>query len=380
MRNNEIEIRFDGDHGVRLAALGSRGLAAVAAVCVALSMGACYEGGDFEDAEVFELESPPDDLVLGDEDEPPEPDADEPGTSQATCGPTMSRFPTNTAHNIGYDHASCGTGTCEISCPDQNANSDHHNGIDIFAFHGAELAAVADGQIVASSWNSERSGLRVRLRDACGWEYYYGHLEDSFVHVGQWVKAGEVIGSMGNSGSRSDGSAYSTHLHFNASADGGYYDDKGGINATDLLKATSATACGGAAPPAPPAGGGGAGEPPPPPPPEGCGVLLPGESLAPNEKLLSCDGRFQLQMQTDGNLVLRVVDYVGLWDSKTYGNSPSGLVMQDDGNLVVYSTEGTALWHIGTHGNPGAYLRLQDDGNLVVYRGAQALWNTGTNE
>lgn len=349
----------------------------LAATGLALGASGCYEGIDYDNPEGLAEDELPDELAVGDEGPVPEPaDDDAPDTSQATCAPQMVHSPHTTAHNIGYDNKSCGTGTCEISCPDVNANSDHHNGIDTFAWHGAELAAVADGTIVAVGWASERSGLRVRLRDSCGWEYYYGHLEDAFVQKGDTVKAGEIIATMGNSGKRSDGSPYSPHLHFNVSYDGGYYDHSGGIDATDLLKATSATACGGAAPTPPPAGGDDA-DPPPPPPP-GCGTMTAGDVLAPNERLLSCDGTYQLQMQTDGNLVLRVVDYVGLWDSKTHGNTPSGLAMQEDGNLVVYATDGTALWHAGTHGNPGAYLHLQDDGNLVIYRNGVALWHTGT--
>jgi|GEM_PF-1793820 len=351
-----------------------------AATGLALGAGGCYEGIDYDNPEGLEQDELPNELAVGDEGPAPEPDGDIPDTSQINCDPQMVHSPHTTAHNIGYDNKSCGTGTCEISCPDVNANSDHHNGIDTFAFHGAELAAVADGQIVAVGWASERSGLRVRLRDSCGWEYYYGHLEDSFVKKGDWVKAGEIIATLGNSGTRSDGSPYSPHLHFNMSYDGGYYDGEGGINATPWLKATSATACDGGAPPPPSGDAGGAAEPPPPPPPPGCGILKAGDALAPNDRLLSCDGRFQLQMQTDGNLVLRVVDYVGLWDSKTHGNPPSGLVMQDDGNLVVYATDGSPLWHAQTHGNPGAYLHLQDDGNLVIYRDGVPLWNTGTHQ
>jgi hypothetical protein len=84
-----------------------------------------------------------------------------------------------------------------------------------------------------------------------------------------------------------------------------------------------------------------------------------------------------MQLQTDGNIVVRIVDYVALWSSATHGTSPSGLAMQEDGNLVLYATDDHALWHAGTHGHPGAFTVLQDDGNLVVYQGSQPLWNTG---
>ena len=168
-------------------------------------------------------------------------------TGQAvTCAARMWRFPVNGPHNIGYDAASCGSGTCATTCPDAHANSDWngsagHHGIDVFAHRGAELVAVADGTIVRVGVASSTSGLRVRLRDACGWEYYYGHLESAAVSQGQHVSAGQVIGYMGNSGTSG------VHLHFNVSADGAYSND---INPFNLLSSTSATAC--PAPPPPP--------------------------------------------------------------------------------------------------------------------------------
>jgi hypothetical protein len=167
-------------------------------------------------------------------------------TSKAiSCWPEMSRFPVNAPHNIGYDGASCGSGTCEISCPDQNANSDYggpHHGIDVFAYHRAPIVAVASGTIQRVGWPSSTSGLRVTLSDGCGWWYYYGHLDEAVVSEGQWVEAGQLIGFMGNSG------APSTHLHFNVSPDGNYYAD---IDPFGLLEATSGSSC--APPPPPPA-------------------------------------------------------------------------------------------------------------------------------
>src|SRR5687767_8766329 len=80
---------------------------------------------------------------------------------RVSCDPQMDVFPVDGAHNIGYDASSCGTGTCEISCPDVNANSDwggSHHGIDVFAWHRAPLVAVADGEVVAVGTVSATSG------------------------------------------------------------------------------------------------------------------------------------------------------------------------------------------------------------------------------
>lgn len=153
--------------------------------------------------------------------------------------PQMVHFPVEAPHNIGYDNASCGTGTCEVSCPDGHANSDWngpagHHGIDIFAHYQAELVAVADAQVVAVGVVSDTSGIRVRIRDACGWEYYYGHLDEALVQVGDTLAPGDVLGTMGATGTQS------VHLHFNVSFDGQYSDD---IDPFALLDTTSPTAC-----------------------------------------------------------------------------------------------------------------------------------------
>jgi hypothetical protein len=321
---------------------------------VLLTMGGCYEGmepervGDADEVSDLDVE-PLDGPVL-----------------PVTCGPQMTVFPVAAAHNIGYDHASCGTGTCAISCPDANANSDwsahDHQGIDVFAFQRAPMVAVASGTIRKVGVVSNTSGLRVRLRDDCGWEYYYGHLDEAVVSEGQRVDAGQLIGFMGKTGTGS------THLHFNVSPDGGYSND---INPFDLLKATSPTACGAAVPPAP--------EPPAPEPPatdggQPCAVLAPDQALWVNEAITSCNGRFTLVMQDDGNVVLYENGGGAVWHSQTHGTAGRVVVMQTDGNFVLYDGAGAPLWHTGTHGHPGAMMRVEDDGNVVVWNGWTALW------
>jgi len=112
--------------------------------------------------------------------------------------------------------------------------------------------------------------------------------------------------------------------------------------------------------------------------PAGCGVLSPGQTLGEGQGLTSCDGRFQLVMQTDGNLVLYQAGVGAIWHSVTFNTDGDRAVMQTDGNLVVYGPSG-ALFHTGTWGNPGAFLAVQDDGNLVVYSaGGAPLWASGT--
>ena len=116
---------------------------------------------------------------------------------------------------------------------------------------------------------------------------------------------------------------------------------------------------------------------PPPPAPEGCGVMAPGRAIGVDEGITSCDGRFTLVQQGDGNLVLYMAGKGALWSTGTQGTAGRTTVMQEDGNLVMYTPGGKAVWNSGTWGHPGAWLGVQDDGNVVLYQYG-ALWNTGT--
>ncbi len=112
--------------------------------------------------------------------------------------------------------------------------------------------------------------------------------------------------------------------------------------------------------------------------PTECGVLHPNQGLQKNRWLYSCDGRFQLAMQSNGALVLRSATGV-LWSTPTAKTAADVAIMQGDGNFVLYDPNGTPIWHTQTFGSAGATLRLQDDGNLVIYAADwRVLWSSGT--
>jgi hypothetical protein len=113
--------------------------------------------------------------------------------------------------------------------------------------------------------------------------------------------------------------------------------------------------------------------------PAGCGAMQPGHGLTAGTKVDSCDGRYTLAMQEDGNLVLYHNGKGALWATGTNGKNGFNAVMQTDGNFVLYDTHDHALWASGTNGHGGADLAVQEDGNLVVYLGSKALWASGTN-
>ena len=87
-----------------------------------------------------------------------------------------------------------------------------HHGEDIFAAKGTPLLAVADGTLHTIGFN-RIGGYRVWLRDTQGNEFYYAHLSaySPLAVEGRSVKAGDVIGFVGDTGD-ADGGA--PHLHF----------------------------------------------------------------------------------------------------------------------------------------------------------------------
>jgi hypothetical protein len=109
-----------------------------------------------------------------------------------------------------------------------------------------------------------------------------------------------------------------------------------------------------------------------------CGLLLPNEILHRNEARVSCDGRLELVMQNDGNLVLYEVGGRPLWASRTQASDASQVILKD-GNLIVSDDAGKEYYATGKDVHSGALLKLQDDGHMVIYDAAsQPTWRSGT--
>lgn len=83
-----------------------------------------------------------------------------------------------------------------------------HHGIDIAAPLGRAFVAVQEGRVVFSGWRQDYG--RTLVIDHGGETLsLYAHNSANLVSVGQWVRQGEVIGRVGESGS-----ATGPHLHF----------------------------------------------------------------------------------------------------------------------------------------------------------------------
>jgi peptidoglycan LD-endopeptidase LytH len=86
-----------------------------------------------------------------------------------------------------------------------------HEGIDIFAKKGTQIVAPTRGTI-SRVGTSKLGGKVVWMYDQKrGHSYYFAHLDTQYVHAGQLVNQGDVIGTVGNTGNARYTPA---HLHF----------------------------------------------------------------------------------------------------------------------------------------------------------------------
>jgi peptidoglycan LD-endopeptidase LytH len=95
-----------------------------------------------------------------------------------------------------------------------NAKEDnaYQHGIDIFGGLGQPLVAVSTGTLYSVGWN-HAAGNRLWLRDRQGNQFLYAHLSafSTLAANGAHVRAGQVIGFMGDTG---NSGGLATHLHF----------------------------------------------------------------------------------------------------------------------------------------------------------------------
>ncbi|MFD1020494.1 M23 family metallopeptidase [Thalassobacillus hwangdonensis] len=100
-----------------------------------------------------------------------------------------------------------------------------HEGTDIFANYGVPVKSVTYGVIEMKGWN-RFGGWRIGIRDIFNIYHYYAHLNgfEKGVKVGDVVKPGDVIGSVGASGYGPPGTSgkFPPHLHYGMYKDNGY--------------------------------------------------------------------------------------------------------------------------------------------------------------
>ncbi len=89
-----------------------------------------------------------------------------------------------------------------------------HAGLDIAAEMGTNAYATANGVVTASEYKGGY-GNTIVIKHPFGFETLFGHLSARFVHVGQAVTRGEIIGAVG-----STGLSTGPHLHYEVHKNG----------------------------------------------------------------------------------------------------------------------------------------------------------------
>jgi murein DD-endopeptidase MepM/ murein hydrolase activator NlpD len=106
-----------------------------------------------------------------------------------------------------------------------------HTGLDFRAATGDPVRATANGKVVSSGW-SGGYGRMVEIDHGNGLSTRYGHLSDINVKVGDSVRIGQVIGTVG-----STGHSTGPHLHYETRIDGDAVDPQKFLRAGVRLSA-----------------------------------------------------------------------------------------------------------------------------------------------
>ncbi|PAV28733.1 peptidase M23 [Virgibacillus profundi] len=126
-------------------------------------------------------------------------------------------FPVSTQYNYSYNNTwgdRRGFGGLRI-----------HEGTDIFAGYGTPVKSTTYGVIEMMGWNLY-GGWRIGVRDIFNIYHYYAHMSgyNDDIKVGQVVKPGDELGSVGSTGYGPPGTSgkFPPHLHYGMYKDNGY--------------------------------------------------------------------------------------------------------------------------------------------------------------
>lgn len=143
---------------------------------------------------------------------------EKPGTSPAGQleSPAISPLPSPTLGEVGYrdklEFPVKGFGIKDVISVfgDKRGTTRRHQGIDIKAPRGTAVVATTDGFIERIK-EGGNGGRQLYLRDGKGKLFYYAHLDSWTVEKFAAVKAGEILGTVGDSG---NARGTTPHLHF----------------------------------------------------------------------------------------------------------------------------------------------------------------------
>ncbi len=95
----------------------------------------------------------------------------------------------------------------------------YHYGIDMAANKGTPVRAAATGIVLESYWNNGYGNCIIVAHNR-KYKTRYAHLNTRRVKIGQKVKRGEVIGTVGDTGLVRKSGKDASHLHFEVYAFG----------------------------------------------------------------------------------------------------------------------------------------------------------------
>jgi len=95
----------------------------------------------------------------------------------------------------------------------------HHQGVDYVAALGSDVVAAGEGLITSIQHYETGYGKCIKIDHDNGMETFYAHLSEILVGEGDYIKKGDLIAKVGNSGL-----ATSPHLHFELTRDGKQWD------------------------------------------------------------------------------------------------------------------------------------------------------------
>ncbi|MEI6374113.1 MAG: M23 family metallopeptidase [Actinomycetes bacterium] len=134
------------------------------------------------------------------------------GTSGGSTGGTTARCGSYTGHTCKK------TATGGRFCPTigayigdgfgANRGSHSHQGVDLMSVKGRPIYAV-EGGVVAGAKMQSNGALAITIKGQSGNVWYYGHQSVNLVSDGDTVKAGQLIGRVGDTGAPG-----AFHLHF----------------------------------------------------------------------------------------------------------------------------------------------------------------------
>ncbi len=88
-----------------------------------------------------------------------------------------------------------------------------HHGIDLASLKGTAVKASADGKVIIADRDIPGYGTLVEIQHKKGYTTRYGHMDEILVKVGDEIKQGDLVGTVGSKGNvraQKDPS----HLHF----------------------------------------------------------------------------------------------------------------------------------------------------------------------